>query len=60
MTSQERRQLTALGEEMRDDLARAERLGRATVDLMAVRYYAHRLEQLLAEEQLELKWEVRK
>ena len=53
MTSQERRQLTALGEEIRDDLARAERMGKGSIGLHAVKYYAARIEELLELEPLE-------
>lgn len=42
-------QLAALAEIIRDDISRAERMGRATIGLHAVNYYAQRLESLLAD-----------
>lgn len=42
-------QIALLAAEIRDDVARAERMGRATIGLHAVNYYAERLEALLAD-----------
>ena len=47
MTERDHNQLEALAEVIRDDLERAERLGRGTIDAYVVRLYAERLEALV-------------
>ncbi|NLC22541.1 MAG: hypothetical protein GX771_11655 [Halomonadaceae bacterium] len=47
MTTVEQHELETLLREIRDDLARAERLGRGTVNLHVLEYAANRLDKLL-------------
>lgn len=47
MTAAEQHQLETILKEMRDDLARAKRLGRGTVSLHVLEYHAKQLDELL-------------